>query len=71
MRQFDAAVEAIRTYAVVRSTNGITRWYVYRRSEVKGGLLPPSSLTFFTEGRAYRACDELNAKAVIEAWRCG
>jgi len=71
VKQFDAAVSAVRSYGVVPSSHGIQRWYVYRASEVRGGEIPASSLTFFDRLKAQRACDELNAKAVIEMWRYG
>jgi NAD(P)H-hydrate repair Nnr-like enzyme with NAD(P)H-hydrate epimerase domain len=72
VKNFDAAVAAIRSHGIVASTHGIQRWYVYRTAEVKGGEIPPSSLTYFSRSKAQRAFDELNAKAVIDAmWGYG
>jgi len=70
VKNFDAAVAAVRSHGIVASTHGIPRWYVYKIADVKGGEVPPSSLTFFSRAKAQRKCDELNAKAVINAmWR--
>lgn len=71
MKNFDAVVAAIHTYGVVPSTHGFPCWYVYRTVNVEGGEVPADSLTFFDKGKASRACDELNARAVIEMWRYG
>jgi hypothetical protein len=72
VKQFDAAVAAIRSHGIVASGHGVPRWYVYRTAEAAGGEIPPSSLIYFSKVKAQRACDELNARAVIEAmWRLG
>jgi hypothetical protein len=69
MKPFDAAVAAIRTFAIGTSTHGVQRFYVYRRAEVKGGMIPDTALIFFNRGRAEKVCDQLNANAVIDAMK--